>query len=63
MLDRTAVVVTGTHGKTTTTSMLATALLACDADPSYAIGSTLNASGLNAANGSGGDLRRRGRRE
>jgi UDP-N-acetylmuramate--alanine ligase len=54
MLDRTSVVVTGTHGKTTTTSMLATALLACDADPSYAIGSTLNASGLNAANGSGG---------
>lgn len=53
MLERTSVVVTGTHGKTTTTSMLATALLACDADPSYAIGSTLNASGLNAANGSG----------
>ncbi len=54
MLGRTAVVVTGTHGKTTTTSMLATALIACDADPSYAIGSTLNASGLNAAAGEGG---------
>jgi UDP-N-acetylmuramate--alanine ligase len=54
MLDRTAVVVTGTHGKTTTTSMLVTALIACDADPSYAIGSTLNASGLNAAAGQGG---------
>ncbi|MGI8435128.1 MAG: UDP-N-acetylmuramate--L-alanine ligase [Nocardioidaceae bacterium] len=50
-----AVVVTGTHGKTTTTSMLATALLACGAEPSYAIGSTLVASGLNAALG-GGDL-------
>lgn len=48
-----AVVVTGTHGKSTTTSMLATALLATDADPSYAIGSTLTASGLNAAAGSG----------
>ncbi|MBA2698331.1 MAG: UDP-N-acetylmuramate--L-alanine ligase [Nocardioidaceae bacterium] len=48
-----AVVVTGTHGKTTTTSMLTTALLATDADPSYAIGSTLTASGLNAAAGSG----------
>jgi UDP-N-acetylmuramate--alanine ligase len=47
------VVVTGTHGKTTTTSMLVTALLACGADPSYAIGSTLNASGLNAARGDG----------
>lgn len=54
MLGRTSVVVTGTHGKTTTTSMLATALIACGADPSYAIGSTLNTSGLNAAHGSGG---------
>lgn len=53
LLGRTAIVVTGTHGKTTTTSMLATALVACGADPSYAIGSTLTASGLNAANGSG----------
>jgi len=48
-----AVVVTGTHGKTTTTSMLATALISVGADPSYAIGSTLNASGLNAAVGAG----------
>jgi len=53
LIGRTAIVVTGTHGKTTTTSMLATALLSCGADPSYAIGSTLNASGLNAAEGSG----------
>ncbi len=53
LLGRTAVVVTGTHGKTTTTSMLATALLSCGADPSYAIGSTLTASGLNAAAGTG----------
>ncbi|MEJ7629695.1 MAG: UDP-N-acetylmuramate--L-alanine ligase [Nocardioidaceae bacterium] len=51
LLGRQAVVVTGTHGKTTTTSMLVTALLACGVDPSYAIGSTLNASGLNAAAG------------
>lgn len=53
LLNRRAVVVTGTHGKTTTTSMLATALIACGADPSYAIGSTLSSSGLNAAAGSG----------
>jgi len=53
LLDRTAVVVTGTHGKTTTTSMLTTALIACGAEPSYAIGSTLTATGLNAAAGSG----------
>lgn len=53
LLGRAAVVVTGTHGKTTTTSMLATALLMCGADPSYAIGSPLIASGLNAAHGGG----------
>lgn len=51
LVGRRAIVVTGTHGKTTTTSMLVTALLACGADPSYAIGSTLTASGLNAAVG------------
>jgi UDP-N-acetylmuramate--alanine ligase len=55
MLGRRAVVITGTHGKTTTTAMLATALISAGADPSYAIGSTLNESGLNAAIG-GGDL-------
>jgi UDP-N-acetylmuramate--alanine ligase len=53
MAGRRAVVVTGTHGKTTTTAMLTTALLSAGADPSYAIGSTLNASGLNAAIGTG----------
>ncbi|MGI8700969.1 MAG: UDP-N-acetylmuramate--L-alanine ligase [Nocardioidaceae bacterium] len=52
LLGHRAVVVTGTHGKTTTTSMLVTALLAAGADPSYAIGSTLTSSGLNAAAGS-----------
>ncbi|MEJ7707984.1 MAG: UDP-N-acetylmuramate--L-alanine ligase [Nocardioidaceae bacterium] len=51
--DHTAVVVTGTHGKTTTTSMLVSALIACDADPSYAIGSTLLTTGVNAAAGAG----------
>lgn len=51
LLGRRAVVVTGTHGKTTTSSMLVTALLASGADPSYAVGSTLNTTGLNAAAG------------
>lgn len=46
-----AVVVTGTHGKTTTTAMLVSALLAAGADPSYAVGSTILASGVNAAVG------------
>jgi UDP-N-acetylmuramate--alanine ligase len=53
MLGRRSIVVTGTHGKTTTTAMLATALIHAGADPSYAIGSTLIETGLNAAIGSG----------
>jgi UDP-N-acetylmuramate--alanine ligase len=46
------VAVAGTHGKTTTTSMLTTAVQACGLDPSYAIGSELNDSGANAHQGS-----------
>jgi len=47
------VAVSGTHGKTTTTSMLTVALQRCGADPSFAIGSELNESGSNAYLGSG----------
>lgn len=47
-----SVVVTGTHGKTTTTGMLVTALRAAGADPSFTVGSTLMGSGINAAWGS-----------
>ena len=47
------VAVAGTHGKTTTTSMLTVALQHCGADPSFAIGSELNESGSNAHQGSG----------
>ena len=47
------VAVAGTHGKTTTTSMLTIALQHCGADPSFAIGSELNESGSNAHLGSG----------
>jgi UDP-N-acetylmuramate--alanine ligase len=47
------VAVAGTHGKTTTTSMLTIAAQHCGADPSYAIGSELNESGSNALQGSG----------
>jgi UDP-N-acetylmuramate--alanine ligase len=53
MLGRRVVAVAGTHGKTTTTSLLTTALLAAGADPSYTIGGDLTASGTNAAEGSG----------
>jgi UDP-N-acetylmuramate--alanine ligase len=48
------VAVAGTHGKTTTTSMLTVALQHCGADPSFAIGSELNESGSNAHLGTGG---------
>jgi UDP-N-acetylmuramate--alanine ligase len=50
------VAVAGTHGKTTTTSMLTVALQHCGADPSFAIGSELNESGSNAHLGSGQDF-------
>jgi UDP-N-acetylmuramate--alanine ligase len=47
------VVVAGTHGKTTTTSMLAVTLQHCGADPSFYVGGQLNDSGANAHSGSG----------
>jgi len=47
------VAVSGTHGKTTTTSMLTVTLQACGADPSFVIGSELNESGSNAHLGTG----------
>nr|WP_219905337.1 UDP-N-acetylmuramate--L-alanine ligase [Actinopolyspora mortivallis] len=46
--------VTGTHGKTSTTSMLTVALQHCKLDPSFAIGGDLNDSGANAHHGEGG---------
>lgn len=47
------VAVSGAHGKTTTSSMLAMALRHCGADPSYAVGSVLSDTGTNAHHGSG----------
>ncbi|MGB3674299.1 MAG: UDP-N-acetylmuramate--L-alanine ligase [Candidatus Nanopelagicales bacterium] len=47
------IAVSGTHGKTTTTSMLTVALQHCGADPSFVIGSELNESGSNAHAGDG----------
>ncbi len=46
--------IAGTHGKTSTTSMLTVALQHCRLDPSFAIGGDLNESGSNAHHGSGG---------
>ncbi len=53
MRGRRAIAVAGTHGKTTTTSMLAVALRAVGLDPSYAIGGDLDGPGTNAAHGEG----------
>jgi UDP-N-acetylmuramate--alanine ligase len=49
-----SIAVAGTHGKTTTSSMMTVALQACGVDPSFAIGGTLMASGSNAHRGTGG---------
>ena len=53
MAGRRSVAVAGTHGKTTTTSMLTVALQHAGADPSYCIGGQLVTTGLGAADGSG----------
>ena len=47
-----AVLVAGTHGKTTTTSMIVVALHAAGIDPTFAIGGELNEAGTNAHAGS-----------
>jgi UDP-N-acetylmuramate--alanine ligase len=47
------IAVAGTHGKTTTTSMLAVSLSALGLRPSYAIGGDLDAPGSNALHGDG----------
>jgi UDP-N-acetylmuramate--alanine ligase len=53
MAGHRVVAVAGTHGKTTATSMLTMALRAAGADPTYAIGGVLAATGRNADAGSG----------
>jgi UDP-N-acetylmuramate--alanine ligase len=53
MAGRRSVAVAGTHGKTSTTSMLTVAVQACGVDASFAIGGTLNESGSNAHAGQG----------
>jgi UDP-N-acetylmuramate--alanine ligase len=56
MLGRRVLAVTGTHGKTTATSMLTVMLQHVGADPSYAIGGSLLSTGVNAGLGSGPDF-------
>ena len=52
MAGRRVLAVAGTHGKTTTTGLLTSALLAAGADPTYAVGGVLTATGRNADAGS-----------
>lgn len=49
----TQVLLAGTHGKTSTTSMAVVALQAAGVDPSFAIGGQLNRAGTNAHHGAG----------
>ena len=51
--DRRTVAISGTHGKTSTTSLLTVAAQACGVDPSFAIGGNLYESGQNAHLGTG----------
>lgn len=47
------IAVAGTHGKTTTTSMISTIMEKCDCDPTYLIGAELNEIGANSRFGKG----------
>ncbi|MGA0442795.1 MAG: UDP-N-acetylmuramate--L-alanine ligase [Candidatus Nanopelagicaceae bacterium] len=53
LIGKRSIAVAGTHGKTTTTSMLTVALQSCGLDPSFAIGASIRNSGTNAHDGSG----------
>lgn len=48
-----AICVSGTHGKTTTTSMIVHALIACGLEPAYSVGGEVRSTGTNAAWGDG----------
>lgn len=52
MRFRHGIAVAGTHGKTTTTSLLATIFAQADLDPTFVIGGLLNSAGTNAKLGS-----------
>ena len=52
-LYKQSICVSGTHGKTTTTSLTASLLAAGDLDPTFVIGGRLNSAGANARLGTG----------
>ena len=51
LAEHRSIVVAGTHGKTTTTSMIVSILRAAGVDPTYLVGAGLNDSGTNARSG------------
>ncbi len=53
MRGKTGIAIAGTHGKTTTTSLMASVLMAAGADPSFVIGGKLHSVGANARLGQG----------
>lgn len=53
MQDSRAVLIAGTHGKTSTTSMTVAALQSAGVDPSFAVGGLMSKAGVNAHQGSG----------
>ncbi len=53
MADKTGIAVAGTHGKTTTTAMIAWVLTELQRDPSFIVGSTMKNLGVNAHAGQG----------
>jgi len=53
MTDKIGIAVAGTHGKTTTTAMIAWVLTELKRDPSFIIGSVMNNLGVNARAGKG----------
>ena len=53
MEDKIGIAVAGTHGKTSTTAMIAWTLTELGEDPSFIVGSTINGMGVNAHAGTG----------
>ncbi len=53
MREKRGIAVSGTHGKTTTTTMISHVLLACGLDPSFVIGGEYAALGANSRSGKG----------
>jgi UDP-N-acetylmuramate--alanine ligase len=53
MRTRQGIAIAGTHGKTTTTSLVTSVLLQAGLDPSFVIGGQLNGAGVNARLGQG----------